>query len=219
MQATATLLGGAMRSLPGYDGTPLIEDFDDAADALAASVPSGSALLGWSLGGTLALAAAARHPAQIGRVITVGSTASFIQRDGWPHAERPEDLASFTAAIQADAQAMLPRFVGNFNRGDRQAKTLTRRILQEIGLLPPPATLETGLRWLARFDIRPVLPTIGCPVLLIVGAHDPLVPQAAAQAMAAALPAARLTVMADCAHAPFLSDPETFATQVREFLA
>jgi pimeloyl-[acyl-carrier protein] methyl ester esterase len=219
MQSTAALLGGELRSLPGYDDTPLITNFAAAADALAASVPAGSALLGWSLGGTLALAAAARHPGHIGRVITVGSTASFIQREEWPHAERREDLASFTAAIETDAQAMLPRFVGNFNRGDRQAKTLTRRILQEIGTLPPLATLEAGLHWLANFDIRPLLPTIRCPVLLMVGASDPLVPLAAAEAMTAALPDARLTVMADCAHSPFLSDPETFAAHVREFLA
>lgn len=219
LQSTAALLGGELRHLPGYGGTPLIADFDAAADALAASVPAGSALLGWSLGGTLALAAAARHPGQIAKVITVGSTASFLQRAGWPHAERPEDLAAFAEAIRADAAGMLPRFVGNFNRGDRQAKTLTKRILNEVGPLAPLPALEAGLHWLANFDIRPLLPTMPCPVLLIVGANDPLVPQPAAQAMAAALPDARLCVMADCAHSPFLSDPEIFAAQVREFLA
>lgn len=219
MQSAAALLGGELRHLPGYGGTPLITDFDAAADALAASVPAGSALLGWSLGGTLALAAAARHPGHIAKVVTVGSTASFLQREGWPHAERPEDLAAFAEAIHADAAGMLPRFVGNFNRGDRHAKTLTRRILQEVGPLAPMPALDAGLYWLANFDIRSLLPTLACPVLLIVGAHDPLVPQAAAQAMAAAIPDAKLAVMADCAHAPFLSDPDSFAAHVREFLA
>jgi len=219
LQSTAAALSAGLRNLPGYGDSPLIEDFDAAADALAASVPAGSTLLGWSLGGTLALAAAARHPGHFASIITTGSTACFVQREGWPHAERPEDLAAFTAAVQADAPAMLPRFVGNFNRGDRHAKTLTRTILQEIGPLAPQATLEAGLRWLASFDIRALLPTITCPVLLIVGDSDPLVPMAAAEAMAAALPHGRLAVLPGCAHAPFLSDPEGFAALVKGFIA
>lgn len=219
LQSTAEALGATLRHLPGYGGTPLIPAFDTAADELAAAVPSGATLMGWSLGGSLALNAAARHPGHIGRVITIGSTACFVQRDGWPHAELPESLAAFTEAVEADPAAMLPRFVGNFNRGDRQAKALTRRILEDTGPLAPPETLATGLRWLAELDIRAQLPRITCPVLLLLGDHDPLVPLAAAQAMADAIPGATLRALPDCAHAPFLSDPACFAGHVTTFLA
>ena len=43
-------------------------------------------------------------------------------------------------------------------------------------------------------------------------------PAAAAEALAARIPGARLAVMADCAHAPFVSQPEAFLAAVRPFL-
>lgn len=219
LQSTAEALGATLRNLPGYGGTPLIKDFDAAADDIAATLPAGSTLIGWSLGGSLALNAAARHPGQFASIITIGSTACFVQRNGWPHAEDPKGLAAFTEAILADPQAMLPRFVGNFNRGDQHAKALTRRILDGIGPLAPLETLAAGLHWLAELDIRQRLPNISCPVMLMVGESDPLVPLPAAQAMAAAIPNATVKVMTGCAHAPFLSDPAGFAGHVRNFLA
>lgn len=43
-------------------------------------------------------------------------------------------------------------------------------------------------------------------------------PLAAAEALAALIPGARLAVFADCAHAPFISRPEEFLLQVQDFL-
>jgi hypothetical protein len=37
----------------------------------------------------------------------------------------PEMLAEFTTNVAADIEAMLPRFVGGFNRGDARAKEVT----------------------------------------------------------------------------------------------
>jgi pimeloyl-[acyl-carrier protein] methyl ester esterase len=43
-------------------------------------------------------------------------------------------------------------------------------------------------------------------------------PFAAAEALAASLPDARLEVFSDCAHAPFASQPDQFIARVRQFL-
>ena len=53
----------------------------------------GTALGGWSLGAQMALAVAARHPDKVGKLLLVAGTASFVQRDGWPHAMPPAMLA------------------------------------------------------------------------------------------------------------------------------
>jgi pimeloyl-[acyl-carrier protein] methyl ester esterase len=129
-----------------------------------------------------------------------------------------EMLAEFAANVATDIEAILPRFVGGFNRGDARAKEVTRILLDLADPLPPAATLATGLGWLRDVDLRPLAPLVTAPTLLVHGANDPLMPLAAAEALAALIPGARLATFADCAHAPFISRPEEFLERVQAFL-
>ncbi len=218
LNAAVDALQGTIFDLPGYGKAPLITDFDAAVADIAGRLQPGTTLAGWSLGAQLALAVAARAPDKVGKLLLVAGTASFVQRDGWPHAMPPEMLAEFTAGIAADVEAMLPRFVGGFNRGDARSKEVTRQLLDLADPLPPAATLAAGLDWLRDVDLRPELARIEAPTLLIHGANDPLMPLGAAEALAAAIPGARLAPFADCAHAPFVSRPDDFLAAARRFL-
>jgi len=130
----------------------------------------------------------------------------------------PATLAEFAAAIAADPEAMLPRFVGGFNRGDARAKEVTRQLLELGDRRPRAETLATGLKWLRDVDLQDIAQRVKAPTLLIHGAVDPLMPLAAAEALAAAIPGARLEVFADCAHAPFISRPDEFLARLTAFL-
>lgn len=217
-QPTAVALGGAIVDLPGYGDAPATTDFAAAARQLAAAVPAGAILCGWSLGALLALAAAAAQPGKLAKLVLVSGTASFTQRDGWPDAMPPDQLTQFAAAVAADAPAALPRFIANFNRGDARAKAVSRELIERADPLPPAATLATGLDWLRDVDLRPLAGQVTTPTLLLHGKRDPLMPLAAAEALAALLPDARLEVFADCAHAPFISDPAAFAARLSAFV-
>ncbi len=216
--AAVDALKGTIFDLPGYRDAPLIADFHAAADDLAARLQPRTHLVGWSLGAQMALAIAARAPEKVGKLVLIAGTVSFVQRDGWPHAMPPEMLAEFAANVATDIEAILPRFVGGFNRGDTRAKEVTRILLDLADPLPPAATLATGLGWLRDVDLRPLAPRVTAPTLLVHGANDPLMPLAAAEALAALIPGARLATFADCAHAPFISRPEEFLERVQAFL-
>lgn len=210
LNAAVDALNGRIFDLPGYCDTPLITDFDLAVDTFADRLPTATTLAGWSLGAQLALAIAARHPDKVGRLILVAGTASFIQLDGWPYGMPPATLAEFSASVAADTEAVLPRFVGNFNRGDARARAVSRQLLELADPRPSAAVLMAGLAWLRDVDLRPELGAVKAPTLLIHGAADPLMPLAAAETLAAAIPDARLEIFADCAHAPFISRPDEF---------
>lgn len=218
LQAAVDALHGQIFDLPGYGSTPLVADFNAAADALARRLPAGSVLGGWSLGAQLALAIAARAPDKVSKLVLVAGTFSFVQRDGWPQAMPPATLAEFRAGVAADIEAVLPRFVGGFNRGDARAKAVTRQLLDLADPRPPAASLACGLDWLRDADLRPNASQVSAPTLLIHGSADPLMPLAAAEALAARLPRARLDVFADCAHAPFISCPDQFVARLLAFL-
>jgi pimeloyl-[acyl-carrier protein] methyl ester esterase len=66
--------------------------------------------------------------------------------------------------------------------------------------------------------LRPVAPLVAAPTLLLHGSADPLMPPAAAEALAALIPDARVELFADCAHAPFISRPDDFRERLRAFL-
>lgn len=219
LETLAGTLNARIIDLPGYNGTPLIEAFNEAADNLAAKLEPGTVLMGWSLGSLLALATAARHPQLVGKLILVAATASFCRRADWPDAMPEEELAEFTRAAHTDFHNLLPRFIGNFNRGDRHARTIARTLLAQAGSEPPSAALAAGLRWLRDQDLRPLLPQVTCPTLILHGARDPLIPVAAARRLAEQLPDAHLTILPGVAHVPFLSQPEHFLAQIRLFLA
>lgn len=218
LNAAVDALNGRFFDLPGYGDAPLIEDFDAAAADVAARLAPGSTLCGWSLGAQLALAVAALAPEKVGKLVLVAGTASFVQRDGWPHGMPPEMLAEFTAAVTADPEAMLPRFVGGFNRGDAKAKSVTHDLLQLADPRPSGQVLGTGLAWLRDVDLRQAAGQVKAPSLLLNGSADPLMPLPAAQALSALIPGARLEVFNDCAHAPFISQPDEFIARISTFL-
>src|SRR4051794_9207632 len=74
-------------SLPGYDGVPTCgADLEAIALALSRRAPHRCVVAGWSLGGLAALEWARAAPEQIERLVLLGVTPSFAQRDDWADA-------------------------------------------------------------------------------------------------------------------------------------
>lgn len=206
-------------NLPGYGTTPPCPSPDEAIATLmsACPVPHGEiTLVAWSLGGLLALRAAT-HPTYrqaIGQLVLINSTASFIGRDHWPFGTSPELLASFRLAVtgsdspdQSPAPARsadLRRFAALINQGD-QAGREAQRFLNQLGPGASPEVLGQGLDWLEQLDMGEQLADVRCPVLILHGSADPLMPLAGAEALAQRLPQARLHALPGHAHGPFLS--------------
>jgi pimeloyl-ACP methyl ester carboxylesterase len=71
---------------------------------------------------------------------------------------------------------------------------------------------------LMRFDARRRLDAIGCPTLVVAGADDRTVPLVAKQALARAIPAARLVLVPGSGHATPHDRPEEFNRLVLDFV-
>lgn len=210
------------QALPGYAGSaaPATYTMDALTDVLLADVSTQITLCGWSLGAMLALHAAQRHPDRVARLILISATPSFVQRPDWPHGMTPAALAEFAETVEADPKTALKRFIALFNQGDVNSRSIGRALAQAVSIddLPPAAILAAGLALLRDTDLREIAPRIAQPTLLLHGAHDPLMPLAAAEWLAGALPQARLEVLPDAAHAPFLSDPARCAALITDFI-
>ena len=193
--------------------------FDEAARSLIETLPEGCIICGWSLGSMLALRAACLSPGHCRKLILIGGTPSFAQRDDWPHAKPPALLDSFTNAVAKAPAGTLQRFIVLLNQGDVQARLFGKKLTQQLlaADLPDTSTLMTGLDWLRNVDLRDEIAAIDLPTLLLHGEHDPLMPLAAAQWLADTLPDAQLRVIEGAAHAAFLTDPDDFAARIVAF--
>ncbi|MDR0577834.1 MAG: alpha/beta fold hydrolase [Candidatus Accumulibacter sp.] len=221
LAALENVAAARLTDLPGHGETPDPgQAFAEAARSLADTLPANAVVCGWSLGALLAMRAALCSPRRVGGLILVGATPCFVQRDGWTEAQPAKLLEDFAAAVANDSRAALQRFVALFNQGDAKARPIGREIVRNVlsPSPPPTAALLAGLSWLRDADLRENIPGLACPVLLIHGERDPLMPLSAARWLAGKLPRARLETFPDAAHAPFLNDPGRFVRLIGDFL-
>jgi len=208
--------------LPGH-GRSALPDADYTLESVArlvtAAVPEKASWLGWSLGGRIALAAAAQGAA-IARLILVGATPCFTRRDDWPHGMPAPEFEQFAASVRDDWEQTLQRFLAIQARGSERAREELRALRQELFAhgRPQPAALAGGLNILRDADLRTALPHITQPALVLHGVRDTLAPLAAAEYTAAHLPQGQLQVIAGAGHAPFLSHPDEFIAALEAFL-
>ena len=82
-----------------------------------------------------------------------------------------------------------------------------------------PASVRAAGYIGAESDLRPVLPTVDVPTLVLHGAADARSPLANAEGLHAAISTSRLVVLPGLGHACVVEDPEACATEVRRFVA
>lgn len=210
--------------LPGHGrrrGEALGRDLPALAASLLAQAPPRAVWLGWSLGGMLALAAAAAAPDRVAALVTVAASPSFVARPDWPHGMPPERLRRMAEDLAADPERTVSDFLTLqvlASRSDRDVLRQLKTALDERGVAGERA-LGEGLHLLETMDLRPRLRRLEVPLLALGGARDRLVMPAAIRAMAEQAPRAESTVFDDAAHVPFLSHREAFTKRVDDFLS
>lgn len=206
--------------LPGHGHAAAAGDtLADWADALLPAIPAGSIVVGWSLGAQLALHLADHAAHKVARLVLIGASPRFVQADDWPAALPVATLADFRRDFELDPATTQRRFVALQSLGDsarREVAATLGQALTASDTAHRPA-LASGLALLAATDQRELVRRIAQPVRLLHGSDDRLMPVAAAEWLADALPDARLTVFRHCGHAPFASRPADCATLIESF--
>ena len=209
--------------LPGHGhnrdcGVPL--QLEACAHALLDALPA-APWCGWSLGGLIALQAAAMQPAHIPALAMVCATPKFVVAADWPQGMPAEVFLGFAGGLRADWQGTIDRFIALEAFGSEHMRE-ELRMLRDAVLAhgePSPRVLAEGLQVLQAGDLRAALPALRVPSLWIGGRRDRLVNPSAMQAAAAAAPRARFVQIEHAGHAPFLTHADEVADALLGFLA
>lgn len=191
----------------------------EAVELAIAETPAPLMILGWSLGGQVALEWARLRPARIGALVLMSTTPSFIQRPDWPHAMAEATLRQFGDELTVAYRPTLKRFVTLQVQGSEHARDALASLRSQLFARgePSPQALRDSLELLVSNDLRSGIGAISQPALVIAGERDTLAPVAAARWLADALPQASLLVIPGAAHAPFLSHPDALVAALDAF--
>ncbi len=207
-------------ALPGHGGTEIltINTLSTWAAQLSTQLPEQTMLLGWSLGGQVAMRIALDHPSQITRLILVSSTPKFLLDDSWQAGIPLADVMNFGEDMQRDTRATLLRFLTLQTRGASAQRKLLESLLETFFTAPVPVSqaLTAGLEMLLHTDLRTEVATLTQPTLVIHGSLDKLTPPSAGQWLAEAIPHAKYCLINGAAHAPFLSHTQQVASAILE---
>ncbi|MBF8162175.1 alpha/beta fold hydrolase [Ectopseudomonas hydrolytica] len=188
----------------------------DWLDELDARLPGDCWLAGWSLGGMLAAALAARRGERCRGLIGLASNARFVSSDAWPQAMPADTYATFYEGCAHNAGATLRRFAMLCAQGSGDARGLAR--LLQANVLANEPSLLAGLQVLATLDNRTALATFAGPQLHLLAEQDALVPAAVADELLALLPAGEVDVLEGCGHAFVVEQPQALAGLLLEFI-
>ncbi len=211
--------------LPGHGHSAPVAPFtlDTVTAAVAAAIPATEGpltVVGWSLGGTVALHWARIAPARVRRLVLVATTPASSPattgRRRWPGRRSRASATSCAVSYRLTLQRFLSLQLAGGADGRATLATLRRELFARGE--PAPAALAAALAVLGATDLRAALPAIAQPALVVAGERDTLTPAAAGAALAAALPNARCVVIPGAGHVPFLSHPAEFARAVDGFL-
>jgi pimeloyl-[acyl-carrier protein] methyl ester esterase len=208
--------------LPGHGASPPCTPYtlEELARQVAQVLPPKAHVCGWSLGGQVALALAARQAQAMGRLILIDTTPCFRRRADWPHGMDESTLAQFAEELETDYAGTLRRFLSLQARSGIDARGVVAALRAKLFARPQPTPeiLRAGLAVLSETDLRPCLGRVEAPALVIHGEHDLITPVEAGRWLARKLPHARWLPVPGAAHAPFLSHRQQVAQAMREFL-
>lgn len=175
-----------------------------AAELLAAqTLPPAEFVIGWSLGGMLALE---RLPATCKKLVLISSTAKFCAAADYPCGVAEKVLRRMILQLHRDPAAVLAEFQRNVH---------APRPAPDHALCAADAPDE-GLDYLLHTDLRPAVPSIQLPVLLLHGDEDRIIPPQASEWLAQHLPQAAVRNVPSQGHA---LDALAIAPHIRHFLA
>lgn len=189
----------------------------DWLDELDTRLPLDCWLAGWSLGGMLAAALAARRGARCRGLISLASNACFVASDAWPTAMPAQTHAAFHEGCQHNGSATLKRFAMLCAQGGADVRALSRQLQGHLVTGDEPALLA-GLRLLASLDNRATLTAFSGPQLHLLAEQDALVPAAVASELLALLPAGEVDVLEGCGHAFVLEQADALAALMLDFI-
>ena len=209
-------------NLPGMGGCENINNYsmDSLVDELNLLIPINSIIIGWSLGGQLAIAYQRKYSKKIKKLILVSTTPCFISKQGWVHGIKKEVFEKFSKQLVLNWRKTIEQFFLLQLYGMPNMRKVANNLQQKIFELgdPEPNALIDSLELLTTNDLRSDLYKVDVETLIISGGRDKIIPPIASVYMAEKISGASLEIFENANHLPFLTEKHRFVDTVLRFI-
>ncbi len=197
---------------PGEAGEVSMHGYAELLETLLAQLGiERPTVIGNSMGGLIAAELAASFPDRVERLVLVS----------------PAGISTYRNRLTTRVMPAITRLQQVLALG--AAWTASHADAPHPSRLPPPLAAEqlrgagtdgflSALEAILDFDLRPRLPLISCPTLVVWGTKDRLITVADAARFAEAIPGARKVIYEDTGHMAMLEQPALFNALLRDFL-
>ena len=185
------------------------------ARRILSSAPPRFALVGLSMGGYIAFEIMRQAADRVDRLALL-DTAARADAPEQTERRRGQMTLAETGRFVEIRDLTWPLLVHKSRHDDAALKRIHYAMSDEVGA---EAFLRQQTAILNRVDSRPLLLSIRCPALVLVGDADELTPPERAREMAAAIPGAKLTVVPECGHLSTLERPAAVTAALAEWMS
>jgi pimeloyl-ACP methyl ester carboxylesterase len=191
---------------------------DESMPAIAARIlaaaPPRFALAGLSMGGYIALEIVRQAAGRVTRLALLDTGA----RDDTPEATAKRHVNNALAESGRFVDVIDPQFplyVHPSRANDAALKAIYLAMCHDVG---PEAYVRQQKAIMGRADSRPLLPSIRCPTLVLVGEQDEATPLHLSAEIASGIAGAKLIAVPDCGHLSTLERPEAVTDALVEWM-
>ena len=181
---------------------------DDVIAVLDSEGIEHASVCGLSLGGMVALTIAASAPGRVDRLIA----ACVVSVPPVPAAWHDRAQAVLAGGSTAVSDLVVERW------GYRDRAPEIGLLVRQMLAATPAAGYAGCCEAIAGMDLRPILPTVAAPTLLLVGSDDPAAPETVATEMAVSMPDAHVAVIEGAAHLMNVEAPSATTDAILEHL-
>jgi 3-oxoadipate enol-lactonase len=195
-------------------GAFTIDQFaDDLAQLLDAVKWPDAAVVGCSMGGSIAQGFAGRHAVRT-------SSLALIDTTSWYGTEAPRQWRERAETARAKGLAGMVEFQLTrwFSDRFRSEHPEVMRAAAEVLTANDVEGYAAACLMLGDSDLRPVLPGIRVPTAVIVGEDDYATPVAMSRQLHEAIPGSTLTLIPGARHLTPIEHPDKIASELRELI-
>jgi class 3 adenylate cyclase len=210
-----------VRGLGASEGDPRdslaaeIMDADLAALLDAVGIHQ-AAMLGGSIRGPAAIHFAVTHAERVSALVLVDTYAHYVREDDYPWGFTPEELDALVAGVRerwgtaTNLEIVAPSRVAD----ERLRAWIARSARYTAG----PDQMADMTRANLGADVRPLLPSVSVPTLVLHRDGDPLIAMGAGRYLAEHIPKAKFVVLPGNDHLFVVGDTDALVDEIEDFL-